>query len=514
MKMKILLLVTLIGIISSNNLNAQEVCGTTTPANYQDYSTVNNKSTNDEAICINIYFHIVRETNGSGGINPNQLDNIVNNLNLFYNVFDIYFSNIGFDYINNSNYVQVSESEANALGQINNQSNAINYYIVDALWNTGGGFVTGTALSIPSNRLIIRNDRVLSSTSPHEVGHCLNLLHTFETYYCAEAINGSNCSSCGDLVCDTPADANTGNSGGYSPDLTNIMSYYSNRDHFTDGQSIRMKSAILSNSLLQQVVGTSCLVPEINGQETICNSSGTTYTLSNGGSSVAWNVSSNLIINSQNTTSITVTPISTSTNGAAFIEAILPTQTIRKDIWIGKPNFNVSRVSAQEESCDNKYHYVKFVVSNRQPNETYNFFVVPIPGMTHGWGNNDRYVFQIPKNYSSYLEFSVKGTNSCGWKTVFTEAEIYPCGSYSKTSDNIIIYPNPANEKLEIEFENVPENEQSVIIYDYFSNIIFEKRNKKNKKLSINTGNFKNGLYILQINNEIETITKQFIIQH
>lgn len=337
MNTKVLFLLILIGIISSNNLNAQEVCGTATPVNYQDYRTANRDSTSDETICINIYFHIVRETNGSGGINPNQLNNIINNLNQFYNVFDIYFSNIGFDYINNSNYVQVSENEANTLGQINNQSNAVNYYIVDALWNTGGGFVTGTALSIPSNRLIIRNDRVLSSTSPHEVGHCLNLLHTFETYYCTEAINGSNCSSCGDLVCDTPADANTGNSGGHSPDLTNIMSYYPNRNHFTDGQSIRMKSAILNNSLLQQVVGTSCSVPEINGQETICNSYVTTYTLSNGGNSVTWNVSSNLTILSQNSNSITVKPISTSINGAGFVEAILPIQNIRKEIWIGVP---------------------------------------------------------------------------------------------------------------------------------------------------------------------------------
>ena len=41
------------------------------------------------------------------------------------------------------------------------------------------------------------------------MGHCLGLYHTFHGLcesVCAELVNGSNCSSCGNFVCDTPAD--------------------------------------------------------------------------------------------------------------------------------------------------------------------------------------------------------------------------------------------------------------------------------------------------------------------
>ena len=87
MKTRILLLLTLFGFLIQGNLNAQEVCGTATPVNYQNYQPTEGNSTYDEAVCINIYFHIVRETNGSGGFNSSQLDNVIDNLNQFYNVF-------------------------------------------------------------------------------------------------------------------------------------------------------------------------------------------------------------------------------------------------------------------------------------------------------------------------------------------------------------------------------------------------------------------------------------------
>ncbi|HET6993282.1 MAG TPA: M43 family zinc metalloprotease, partial [Bacteroidia bacterium] len=89
----------------------------------------------------------------------------------------------------------------------------------------------------------------------HELGHVLGLYHTHETMFGAELVNGSNCASAGDFICDTPADPNlslTGmlsgctyigtvtdaNSQAYSPMVNNIMSYapWSCSNMFTTGQ--------------------------------------------------------------------------------------------------------------------------------------------------------------------------------------------------------------------------------------------------------------------------------------
>jgi len=40
----------------------------------------------------------------------------------------------------------------------------------------------------------------------HELGHTFGLLHTFETKYGTEKVDGTNCDTSGDLICDTPAD--------------------------------------------------------------------------------------------------------------------------------------------------------------------------------------------------------------------------------------------------------------------------------------------------------------------
>lgn len=73
----------------------------------------------------------------------------------------------------------------------------------------------------------------------HEIGHYLGLLHTHETEFGEELVNGSNCDIAGDLICDTPADPNLwtlgscnynkphtdSNGDTFDPDVTNYMSY-------------------------------------------------------------------------------------------------------------------------------------------------------------------------------------------------------------------------------------------------------------------------------------------------
>jgi len=270
MKTKTLLLITFFGLLTSLELKAQQ-CGTPQTTNFpstQRTIVKQNFLNNNESICFNVFYHIVRQNNGSGGINASLLDNITEKLNLAFNPHSLYVKNLGFDYINNTTYYNIDDSggnnsEFNALVQINNKPNAINIYIV----NNAVSYA-GRANGILSQALVIESSWANTQVMSHEVGHCLDLWHTFQgtatnTSGCAEAIDGSNCTTCGDYVCDTPADANTGNSDGYSPNMDNIMSYYYPFDEFSKGQTDRVRNAFATSSMLQQIVSNSCV--------TICN---------------------------------------------------------------------------------------------------------------------------------------------------------------------------------------------------------------------------------------------------
>lgn len=351
MKKRKLLLIGLL-IWNINSILGQS-CGTPHPINPTIYSQENTNLQargSSSALCIDVFFHIVRNTNGTNAFTTPNLGVIVDDLNEFYSPHNIIINNAGSDFINNSNFVNIdNDTEARNLGQTNNRNDAINYYIVETLWNVNGGFITGTANSIPSNNLVIRRDRVLTSTSPHELGHCLNLLHTHETARGVEAINGSNCSSAGDLVCDTPADSGQGAVNGYNPDLTNLMSYYHNfgftLDHFTSGQGNRMRYAIRNESVLQNIEGNSCTtISEVNN---VCYPQTKSISLTNvGGATTTWSSSSNIQILSSSNTNAQIRALNSSSTGNGWIRATLSNGiTFQEDFSVGKPSSDNLRIT-------------------------------------------------------------------------------------------------------------------------------------------------------------------------
>lgn len=100
-----------------------------------------------------------------------------------------------------------------------------------------------------------------SSTLAHEIGHYFGLWHTHSTTNGAEYVNGTNCQSSGDILCDTPADPTLSsstvdrtscayigaevdvNGDAYTPATNNIMSYSTKfcRINFSAGQLARME---------------------------------------------------------------------------------------------------------------------------------------------------------------------------------------------------------------------------------------------------------------------------------
>ena len=335
-KFKILFIILSISI--SVNIYSQLSCGTPTNSIVQNFANGDSNFTpTTTPICINVQFQIVRTTAGSGGTVITTLDQVNNLLNNHLNPHNIFVNKIGIDYINNSTYYDMNDAQFNSLVAINNNPNAINFYIINSCSNW-----VGRASSITSRNLVIVNSYCTTGVSAHEFGHCLNLWHTFQgtasgTTGCPELINGSNCSSCGDYVCDTPADANIGAINGYNPDLSNDMSYSSpsSLTHFTTLQGTRMRDALNGSTVLQPIIGNLC--KSIVGSEILCASPNQSYTVSNSATNnITWSYSPNIQMVSQNSTTLVARAFS-NTSATGTITATINGQSITKTIYLGSP---------------------------------------------------------------------------------------------------------------------------------------------------------------------------------
>jgi hypothetical protein len=506
MKIYIIILISLLAL----NSNAQE-CGTPISITNQVFNISDNY---DSQFCVSIKFHIVRETNGTGGFDVSQIPNVINYINQFFNSHLINVSSIGFDYINNSNLNSFDDSEFNQLTAINNSTNAINFYIVNsAPYN-------GRAGAIISNNLVIRIDRVLAPTAPHELGHCFNLLHTFQgtatgTGGCVELTNGTNCSSCGDNVCDTPADANVGASGGYSPDMTNTMSYYTTRDHFTTQQGARMRNAIGGSSILQAALSSQCT--SIIGVNTICGISNYQYTFSNPqNTSVTWSVTSNLqIVNSSNT-GITIKAINSTINGTATITANLNGMLITKVIWIGKPRFTIKEI--KEISSWDLY----LVDSNLQNQGISSVTWSKVSGT--GVVNGSGFYGQVDGSPTVAWNVTIKITlsNACGFTEIIKtysnpDADSNP-HTFKTSNNTYTIYPNPTTDIVNIEIKQYDkllnkELKTTGELFDLMGNSILKIDISKNNIASFSVRGLNKGLYVLKILVNYQIENYQIIVE-
>ncbi len=221
-----------------------------------------------------IAMHIVRQSNGTGGISAAEVAAAIDSANLLfapanvavYEIQPVNFIDEDFFYFNMTDNVQID-----SLRRYDRVPNAVNIYWVPTASNfpycgissfPGSGAEQGIVMSNNCGGLASNN-----TTLVHEIGHYFDLLHTHENYLGAECPSGSNCATTGDLVCDTPADPNVSGHVGlppgclydnfasppfgcdatpYNPPVDNIMSYsrQSCRDNLTAGQIDRFRYAV------------------------------------------------------------------------------------------------------------------------------------------------------------------------------------------------------------------------------------------------------------------------------
>ena len=257
----------------SQNFN----CGTTIPKELIEkekkamYSSARNP--NPEK-CINKTFsisvHIVLDSLENTNFSFVALQNAIDQMNEAFAPICFQFKVCSTDTIENYQYDRLDKGmkEETDMYTLYQTPNTINMYFVHKINNLGGAGICGFAY-FPGGveAVVIQKDCINGNVFIHEMGHFFGLYHTHETEFDIinndpALVDGSNCPTTGDLICDTEVDPdgtndqnckyveNDKDSNGdyYTPPIGNYMSYYDDvcACEFTQGQYNRMIDQYLS----------------------------------------------------------------------------------------------------------------------------------------------------------------------------------------------------------------------------------------------------------------------------
>lgn len=201
---------------------------------------------------------IIRKSDSSGGVTNAQITNAMTELNSAYAAANVQFYECSRKYVNSDTYYNFDKSEENAMANGNEVANVINIFYVNTATYSGYSVCGYAYFPGGRDRIVMKNSCLTNgSTFIHEFGHYLSLYHTHQSGN--ELVNGSNCSTAGDRICDTPADpklnysnvnssctyigtATDANGDTYAPNPRNVMSYSRKycRDFFSPQQLARI----------------------------------------------------------------------------------------------------------------------------------------------------------------------------------------------------------------------------------------------------------------------------------
>lgn len=102
-----IVIASLLWVIGLTQLRAQDMaCATDPNVSNNDYGSEANyvDPTNDCKITVNVYFHLVGRSDGSGRPNSSTPQQMTSKLNSTFNQWKIFFNNTGYEEINNDQY--------------------------------------------------------------------------------------------------------------------------------------------------------------------------------------------------------------------------------------------------------------------------------------------------------------------------------------------------------------------------------------------------------------------------
>jgi hypothetical protein len=499
---------------------------------------------------INTFFHVLRRNDGTGGLSQAQIDDWISVLCEDYIEYQIIIKVIGQSNLNNSTFYNgITDTNYPSLITTNTHSNAIDIYLLSP------NDTYSRAVNIPGIAMAVGGSFQGTSVLSHEFGHCLGLFHThsgrgcLDFINCSENINGSNCSTCGDLVCDTPADpclqGNVNTSCEYigdpsfNPDVHNIMSYAPPDclNRLTTEQMERIHFTISNNSIF--IARSS--KPSISGPSVVCTSD-STFSISYLPSvdSIIWNTGPYLTVYSGKYTNSPV--IKATGSGSSWVSVRLVTAcgsvTLpQKTVWAGVP---------APEYIDfvniGPNYPASMVLCNNMPNDGKVKWNGAGDVLEYSWsvkddGGNiwqvvqhpmDRYPdipmadVQFSKPYGSvngWVNVKVKARNQCiGWgeyKLPALQFSTSSCYTYF-----LNITPNPASGETVLSIENQAEvrsieedAEWGFEVYNSSQSLKEKKTKIKGNEHKIQTAGWKEGVYLIRVKYKDEILTGKLVVK-
>ncbi len=221
---------------------------------------------NESLPCLNKEFtivaHIIRDSLGLIYHSETDIEDAVTAMNTYFKPICTSFNVCEFQYHNNFQYIELSGSDDPKWLEMQtkyHEDNRINVYFVKSAGGSDAGFADFEGIiNMDSLGIVVETPGAII----HQMGHFFGLYHTAKGG--DELVDGSNCATSGDFICDTPADPGehtmiedcifTGtmkdaNGQYYTPDVGNVMSRYDSdcTCGFTAGQLRKMAEVYLAS---------------------------------------------------------------------------------------------------------------------------------------------------------------------------------------------------------------------------------------------------------------------------
>jgi len=573
--MKKLFFVVLISIFTTplfaqNNGQAPQCTTPTTSSNFTLMEGVRIADYSGYEFYLKIYVHVLSHSETGPGQSVLGINEALKRLYDNFDNIGIHFVWDGeIDYIYNDSWHDNPNNYAVNILNSFNHNDGVDIYLgnsqVPAPVGRANGIGEISSLVVAGFEGVAAEDNFIfwpqSSTITHEMGHVLFLWHTFhgtsesesDPNTCAECFESTDPDTsswyCGDYVFDTPPDPNfllnfnnnceyIGDgqdvcNNDFDPLTNNFMSYAPNgcRDGFTHGQIRRMKNAIailphLQNTQIQNYT-------YIRGKNLLCHVDINFKVYSNDITNLTIEYSNNITVGIgspvNNVINLTVTNNDYGANEGSPAWIIAKRNGVevgRKNFWVGVPQKMIDNTITGPIYVDPNDIKEYYIPARLEGATTHQWIFPGFPPIeqqpyvtsTDGWQYD--YLTKYYNVLNTMIgtcegELFVYGINECGngvEPDPDTGLDVNVSGVNPQCIvDDIIYYPNPANDLLQIDlslqdykvFDIVVYNDSQIAVYtDQSTNVV----------KTIDTFNLPNDTYYLHIYDGNNLILSKILI--